>query len=144
MKKLIKFLGFVGLTSAILYLTYGLKAESSTDKNTKGFDGDNSNSGNKNKSNNNQTKATSTTAKHVTDYSDSRTQKMYKDLGMTNEQKRQYENDYRAVMGRWEKENDVLKMSEQEKIDEHNSVLNAVLNEAQYSMYRDWFMDNPA
>ena len=126
MKKLIKFLGFVGLTSAILYLTYGMKLNRQQTKTQKAsmatipiLE--------TNKSNNNQTKATSTTAKHVTDYSDSRTQKMYKDLGMTNKQKRQYENDYRAVMGRWEKENDVLKMSEQEKIDEHNSVLNAVL-----------------
>lgn len=78
-----------------------------------------------------------------TDYSNAKTQKMYKDLGMTDNQRRRYEADYSAVMEEWEKKNPNSGMDEAEKADQHNKALNAVLDEAQYAMYRDWSRDNP-
>ena len=76
-------------------------------------------------------------------YSNERTQKMYKELGMTEDQRRRYEADYRAVMDTWEKNNPNKPMDEKMKVKEHNSALNAVLNEDQFSMYRKWTKKNP-
>ena len=78
-----------------------------------------------------------------TDYSDANTQRMYKDLGMTANQRRQYETDYRKVMDEWEKKNPSINMDNDQKVEQHNKALNAVLDEAQYAMYRDWSRDNP-
>ncbi|CAH8283456.1 hypothetical protein EV196_102411 [Mariniflexile fucanivorans] len=136
MNKLIKFLALVGLTSAVSYLVFGLKGKSSA------------NDHNSHKQSRNGNPKTSHSQKGTkienADYTNSRTQKMYKDLSMTEEQQRRYEHDYQTVMGTWKKNNPNYDMYDQEKIEEHNSLLSAVLNEAQYSMYREWFKNNPA
>lgn len=56
---------------------------------------------------------------------------MYKDLGLTDEQQRQYERNYRTIMGTSDRKS---KKDEQQSIVEHNSLMNAVLIEAQYSI----------
>ncbi len=141
MNKLTKLLTFVGLSSAVAYVALNLKGKTNPNssqslKSSKQSDPQKSNS-NRSRNQNGKTK-------HITDYSDARTQKMYKDLGMTDEQKRKYERDYKTVMDTWQNKNANYNMGEQQQIDEHNSVLNAVLNEDQFGMYRDWFKNNPA
>ncbi|WP_027126851.1 hypothetical protein [Gelidibacter mesophilus] len=152
MNKLAKFLAFAGLTGAVAYLTYGIKSRPASISNShnpinpsKNNDVKASRSPNtENRKTTSNFQSSTPERKHYPDYSDSRTQKMYKDLGMTDEQKLRYERDYRTVMGTWEKNNPNYEENEQDKIDEHNSVLKAVLDEAQFSMYRDWFRNNPS
>ena len=80
--------------------------------------------------------------KSTTEYSNESTLKMYKNLEMTEDQKRRYERDYKVVMDKWEKDNPGVDMDEVERKKEHNSALKAVLNEAQYSKYRDWLKND--
>lgn len=151
MNKLAKLLAFAGLTGAVAYVTFGLKGKTAPSSNSdktlstsRNNDSKTSRSANsENQKTSSTSKGSTTESKHHSDYSDSRTQKMYKDLGMTDEQRRRYERDYRTVMDRWEKNNPNHNDDEKEKIEEHNSVLKAVLDEAQFSMYRDWFKNNP-
>ncbi|MDN3492559.1 hypothetical protein [Winogradskyella bathintestinalis] len=75
--------------------------------------------------------------------SDERTQRMYNDLGMTEEQRKRYVADYRAVVDDWKNKNPNQDMDEQIMEEQHSATLNAVLNEAQYAMYRDWSKQNP-
>ena len=141
MNKLTKLLALVGLSAAVAYVVSEFKKTSVSNLRTSPkqprHDDLQASSSDTMQKNLNETKK-------VTDYSDSRTQKMYKDLGITEEQKRRYERDYRTVMGTWEKNNPNYDMNDQDKIDEHNNLLNAVLNEDQFAMYRDWFKKNPA
>lgn len=79
----------------------------------------------------------------TSDHSDTRTQRMYKDLGMTDEQRKRYEADYKSIMDGWEEDNPELQMDDRTKDDQHIATLRAVLNEAQYSIYREWSEKNP-
>ncbi|MGJ8591173.1 MAG: hypothetical protein ACSHXF_01420 [Aquaticitalea sp.] len=131
MKKLTKILALMGAATGVAYLTKKMmdssKYESSKVPN-RGNSNDASKDKNEHRSSRNET----------SDFSNERTQKMYKDLGMTDEQRLRYETDYRTVMHKWEKENPNIAMDEIKKTAEHNSALKAVLNEAQFSNYRDW------
>ena len=69
--------------------------------------------------------------------SDNRAQLMYKNLGMTDEQRQQYEHDYHAVTGSWRESNPNYDLDDQQKIEYQSASLKAVLNEVQYAMYRD-------
>ncbi len=90
----------------------------------------------------NESNSVNTNNNRNSDYVNAKTQKMYKDLGMTKAQKRRYEADYKTVMDEWGKKNPGKTINEKEKVAQHNATLNAVLNEAQYSIYREWAKDN--
>lgn len=140
MNKLGKFLALAGLTGVATYLFLGLRNKSSfaSSKTSTTSKQNSTKSANSIQRSENYKMALN----HRTEYSNARTQKMYKDLGMTDEQRRHYERDYKTVMGIWEKNNSNYDIDEQDKIDEHNNLLNAVLNEDQFSMYREWFKNN--
>ncbi|MGB3606247.1 MAG: hypothetical protein WA775_14830 [Psychroserpens sp.] len=70
------------------------------------------------------------------------TQRMYKDLGMTSEQQKRYETDFQAVVSGWEKDNPKVPMDDTTRTQQQQKTLNAVLDEAQYAMYRDWSIGN--
>ena len=90
-----------------------------------------------------QTNTTEPSPKFNTeDFSDSRTQKMYKELGMTDEQRKKYEADYLSLMTDWDQQNPSKPMDIQERNKRSESALNAVLNEDQYAIYRDWAKDH--
>lgn len=153
MKKIIKYLAFAGITGAVVYWISGVKCSTASHPNSaESLGSSRANHPKQAKPERSPSEkgisendgSTLNRKDEHSDYSDHRTQKMYKDLGMTEDQKRRYERDYRSVMGTWEKNNPNYDMDEQGKIDEHNAVLKAVLDEAQYSMYRDWFRNNPA
>lgn len=131
MNKLTKVLALIGATTGVAYLTKKMMAPSNLES--------------KASSNNRNVNATvpdrnvSKSYNNVdTDFSNERTQRMYKDLGMTDEQRLRYEADYRTVMDKWEKQNPNVTMDKMQKTAEHNSALKAVLNEAQFSNYREW------
>ena len=69
---------------------------------------------------------------------DTRTQKMYKDLSMTKEQKERYEASIRTLKDVWDKNNPNNPMDVKNFLSEEDKSLNAVLDEVQYGMYRDW------
>lgn len=69
--------------------------------------------------------------------SDLGNQKMYKDLEMTEDQKKRYEADYKKLMSGWDQENPGTPIDEKEKFRRNDSALKAVLNEDQYAMYRE-------
>ncbi|WP_179345859.1 hypothetical protein [Winogradskyella ursingii] len=72
------------------------------------------------------------------DNSEQRNYKMFKDLEMTEAQQRKYNNSIKAVMSDWEKNNPNKSMDLKQTLKEEDKALNAVLNEMQYGMYRDW------
>lgn len=141
MNKLGKFLAFAGLTGLATYIALGLKGKSSASFNASTAS---SHNGTKKSDSDKRSENDNKNLNRETEYSNARTQKMYKDLGMTDEQRRRYERDYKTVMGTWEKNNPNYDMDDQDKINEHNNLLNAVLNEDQFAMYREWFKNNPA
>lgn len=74
--------------------------------------------------------------------SEARIQKMFKDLGMTQDQQRRYKTDYQKVMAQWERENPNKTIDDHEKTKQLQRSLNAILDEAQYSIYREWSKNN--
>lgn len=137
MNKTSKFLAFMGIiASATTYLAYKVTGSSSIK---------NKNSSRSQRSTDNDSPQRETSISNENDrdkekfssYSDDRTQLMYKNLGMTKDQRRRFEEDYYAIMGDWEKNNPNLDMDDQQKEDSHTAALKAVLNEAQYAMYRE-------
>ena len=141
MNKLTKFLAFVGLSSAVAYVAYGLKGKKTPlVEKASGPSPDHKAS----KHEPDTKLQRDGQSQEQTSSSDARTQKMYKNLSMTEEQQRQYERDYRTLMGTWEKTNPGKKIGDQQEIDEQDQLLKAVLNEDQYAIYRDQFKDHRA
>jgi len=70
--------------------------------------------------------------------SETRKQKMFKDLGMTKNQKKRYEASLKSVINDWEIENPNIPVDNEYLLSEEDKSLNTVLNEVQYGMYRDW------
>jgi len=68
----------------------------------------------------------------------SRTQKMYKDLGMTDNQKTLYEASMKSIKPDWENKNSSDKIGDRTILMDEDKSLKAVLDEVQYGMYRDW------
>lgn len=135
MNKTSKFLVFMGMiASATTYLAYKLTNNSSSNNSTRPLPNSDNTSYKKEKSISDKD---TNTVERSNNYSDDRTQMMYKDLGMTEDQKRRFEEDYKSIMGDWERNNPNLNMDDQQKVNSHSSALKAVLNEAQYAMYRD-------
>lgn len=69
---------------------------------------------------------------------DTRTQKMYKDLSMTESQKERYEASISALKNDWVKNNPNEIFDNEKLLSEEDKSLSAVLDEVQYGMYRDW------
>lgn len=135
MNKTSKFLVFTGLiASATTYLAYKLTNKSSNSKAPSSLPNSDRTNDKKEKTNSNKD---SNKVERGNRYSDDRTQMMYKDLGMTEDQKRRFEKDYYAIMGDWERNNPDRDMDAQQQENSHSAALKAVLNEAQYAMYRD-------
>lgn len=154
MNKFSKVLAFVAVSAGIAYLTrkwmsrsYS-KLKDSSDASDAGYSVETNHQNlrdinHSNRSSDPTDNYGSNASARTSDYSNSRTQRMYKDLGMTKAQRRRYEADYSAIMDGWEKDNPERKMDGKTKVDQHNATLNAVLNEAQYSIYREWSEKNP-
>lgn len=131
--KIIKFLAYVGLASTAAYVAYILSDKSDEYSNRKSNASDRNRlkrrSSNFNRNERNDDNSES--------HSDTRTQMMYKNLSMTADQKRRYEEDYHALTGDWQKDNPNYDMDDQQRVDYQDATLKAVLNEVQYAMYRD-------
>ncbi len=69
---------------------------------------------------------------------DTRTQNMYKDLGMTENQRNLYEASMKSIVTDWKKNNPNDIMDDRNNLLDEDKSLRAVLNEVQYGMYRDW------
>ncbi|OBX25364.1 hypothetical protein LX77_01466 [Gelidibacter algens] len=137
MNKTSKFLAFMGiLASLTTYLAFKVTRNTSVrDENSSGPPRNpNHNSLRNEKSNSFENRRNEENTKSP---SDDKTQLMYKDLGMTEDQSRRFERDYQAIMGDWEKTNPGIDMDNQQKEDSHVAALKAVLNEAQFAMYRE-------
>ena len=67
-----------------------------------------------------------------------RTQKMFKDLGMTEKQKRKYTESIKTIKGEWAKANPGQQFDNKKVLSEEERALNSILDEVQYGMYRDW------
>lgn len=79
---------------------------------------------------------------HESSDTEARIQKMFKDLGMTADQQRRYEADYKSVMAQWEKENPNKSIEDHERAKQLERTLDAILDEAQFSIYREWSKNN--
>lgn len=79
------------------------------------------------------------TSNDIRDF-DARTQKMMKELEMTEAQQRKFEASIKAV--RDDLNNGNSQMTAEDIRKEEGKHLNAILNEVQYGMYRDWVQQN--
>lgn len=80
-----------------------------------------------------------TTSSDIRDF-DARNQKMIKELEMTEAQQRKFEASIKAV--RDDLSNGNSQMTAEDIRKEEGKHLNAILNEIQYGMYRDWVQQN--
>lgn len=81
---------------------------------------------------------TKTKTKNVENELDTRTQKMFKDLSMTQAQKKRYQASIKTLLNKWDKDNPDNPMDAKSISKEEDKSLSAVLDEVQYGMYRDW------
>lgn len=131
--KIFKYLAYVGLASAAAYVAYIITDTSNDTYSKRGrlLEGNPFKAGTPNADRNRRHD------KRSERHSGNRAQMMYSNLGMTEEQKREYEHDYHAVTGSWQRDNPNYEMDDQQKLDHQSATLKAVLNEVQYAMYRD-------
>ncbi len=131
--KLFKYLAYVGIASSAAFIVY-VMSNKSNDNYSRTARSSDRNPLKRGRSNaGSHTKHDDQSESH----SESRAEMMYKNLGMTDEQKRQYEHDYHAVTGNWKKDNPNYELDDEQKLDHQSASLKAVLNEVQYAMYRD-------
>lgn len=136
MKTISKFLTLMAISSAA-YIAYGLTVKSLNTERKSPIKSQHDES-------NQITKDNVTLRQNVgqgntlTKRSNDRTQLMYKDLGMTEAQRRLYEEDYKTLMEDWKRDNPNTSMDDQQSNDNLSAALKAVLNEDQFAMYRDW------
>jgi len=86
-------------------------------------------------------KAKTKKAPSSTNTEDDDEQRMFKNLKMTDEQRKRYEADYQVLNNTWLKKNPNKPLSNIELREQQDQTMKAVLDEAQYSAYREWFAD---
>ena len=69
-------------------------------------------------------------------------ERMFKNLKMTDEQRKRYEADYQVLNNTWVSENPDKTISDAERREQQEQTMKAVLDEAQYSSYREWFAEH--
>lgn len=69
-------------------------------------------------------------------------ERMFKNLKMTDAQRKQYEADYQVLNNTWVEKNPDKTISDAERREQQEQTMKAVLNEAQYSNYREWFAEH--
>jgi len=91
----------------------------------------------------NQKSNTNNTVPSSTDTPEIRVQKMFKDLGMTEEQKEKYKASIEEVLNTKNSKGEPVSFNADTQLIEEDKALSAVLDEVQYGMYRDWASKNP-